>query len=80
MANLNYGKVGMTVQTNYRLYAKFPGQKTFKAVNWKSGQQVGNLIYASFFTEEERNEVQKSLDLPENSSVKFEWRKACGPQ
>jgi len=40
-----------------RLYAKQKGNKQFKPVDWKSGRQVTNLIYASIFTEEESPKV-----------------------
>lgn len=38
---------------NYRLYGKGPGMKQFKAMNWKEGYPVGNLIYATVFGEPE---------------------------
>lgn len=38
---------------NYRLYGKGPGMKQFKAMNWKEGRPVGNLIYATVFFEQE---------------------------
>jgi len=38
----------------YRLYIKLPTDKRFKPVDWNAGTQVGNLIYATLFTEAER--------------------------
>lgn len=34
---------------NYRLYGKGPGMKTFKALNWKEGAPVRNIIFATIF-------------------------------
>ena len=62
-------------EVQYRLYCKHPGQKTFSAVDWTTGLQVTRLIYASLFTKEEKVKVDKSLVLPKNKNIKFDWRK-----
>lgn len=58
----------------YRLYAKFPDQKRYAPMNWKTGKQVINLIYATFFYE---NEIEIVLNEARklNPEVKFEMRK-----
>ena len=38
---------------NYRHYGKGPSMKQYKAMNWKEGAPVGNLIYATIFFEQE---------------------------
>jgi hypothetical protein len=37
----------------YRIYSKFDGQNSFKAIDVNKGYQVNNLIYASLLTESE---------------------------
>lgn len=39
------------MQTYYRLYAKFEGQKQFKPLDMAKGTQVTNLIYATMIPE-----------------------------
>ena len=58
---------------NWRLYAKFKGQKQFKPVDWTTGKRVTNLIYASMFTQEEKETIEK-VDIPLNPDIKFEFR------
>jgi len=57
----------------YRIYAKFKGQKTFKALDLSKGNQVNNLIYATIIREEELEKVKKIIE--DNSDVEFEIRK-----
>lgn len=59
----------------YRLYAKFPGDGRYSPVDWARGVQVINLIHATLFPEEEKDKVQKDLDLPENAAIDFKWRR-----
>ncbi len=61
----------------YRLYAKLPGQKRFKPMDYYKGLQVTNLIYATLFTEEEAADLEAELDELEgyNPGWKFEIRK-----
>ena len=40
------------MQTYYRLYAKFEGQKRFKPLDLSTGEQVTNLIHATMIPEE----------------------------
>ena len=60
----------------YRLYSRMPGQKRFKAMDYNAGTQVGNLIYATFFTEAEAAKLEDELDALEeiNPGWKFEIR------
>jgi hypothetical protein len=39
------------MQTYYRLYAKFEGQKRFKPLDMATGTQVTNLIHATMIPE-----------------------------
>ena len=59
----------------YRLYAKWPGQKRFSPIDYSTGKQVVNLIHASMFTEEEKKVVEKDLKHPDNSTMLFKWQK-----
>ncbi len=59
----------------FRLYAKHPGQKRFRPINWNTGLQVGNLIYGSVFTEDEKQDIER-VDIPANPTVDFEFRPA----
>jgi len=61
----------------YRLYAKLPGQKRFKPMDYREGRQVTNLIYATLFTEVEADALEAELDELEeiNPGWKFEIRK-----
>jgi hypothetical protein len=58
----------------YYLYAKWPGQKIMRPVNWKRGERVVNLIHATRFTEEDRPKVEADLAHPDNAGIVYEWR------
>jgi len=59
----------------FRLYAKLPTDTRFKPVDWSSGTQVTNLIYATLFTREEKTTLEAgSLAHPDNASIRFEFR------
>lgn len=45
----------------YRLYAKFPDQKTYKALDLFEDTQVTNLIYATILKKDEGQRVQAEL-------------------
>ncbi len=60
----------------FHLYAKFPGDRTFKAMDYNAGRQVGNLIRATLLTAAQCEQVAKSFDL--NPGVKFEFRAVKG--
>jgi hypothetical protein len=62
------------MSTFYRLYAKFQGQKTFKALDINQGYQVSNLIYATLLNEHELPKVKNLIEL--NKETKFEIRRA----
>lgn len=53
----------MTPETTqyYRLYVKFPDQKTYKALDLFEGTQVTNLIYATILKKDEGQKVQAEL-------------------
>lgn len=52
--------------TNFRLYAKFNDQKTFKALDIQKGTQVNNLIFATIFSVNELDKVKELIKLNEN--------------
>jgi hypothetical protein len=58
----------------YRLYVKYPGEKRWQPVNWKNGHAVGNLIYATIFTEAEARAVLVEARKM-NPLYEFELRK-----
>jgi hypothetical protein len=58
----------------WRLYGKHGNEKQFKPIDWKNGVQVGNLIYASIFSDAEKEKIEK-IDIPANPEWRFEFRK-----
>ena len=62
----------------YRIYGKQKTEKRFKALDLKNGVFVNNLMYASFFYENELEQLKKVVqDLNEqNREFIFEIRKA----
>ena len=62
-----------TQEINYthRIYGKHKTDKQFKAMNMREGRQVGNLIYASMYTEEDAQKVLKDIQCEENSDWEF---------
>lgn len=56
----------------FRIYAKFEGQKQFKALDLSTGYQVNNLIRATILKKSELNELKDKLK--ENENVTFEFR------
>ena len=62
----------------YRIYGKQKNEKRFKALDLKNGVFVNNLMYASFFYENELEQLKKVVrDLNEqNEEFIFEIRKA----
>jgi hypothetical protein len=60
-----------------RIYGKFKGQRTFKAIDLKGGVQTQNLIFASLLTEEEAKRFMEH-EAPLNPGWQFEVREA-GP-
>ena len=62
----------------YRIYGKQKTEKRFKALDLKNGVFVNNLMYASFFYENELEQLKKVVqDLNEqNKEFIFEIRKA----
>ena len=62
----------------YRIYGKLKKEKRFKALDLKNGVFVNNLMYASFFYENELEQLKKVVqDLNEqNKEFTFEIRKA----
>lgn len=59
----------------YRIYAKAPGMKRFKALDVKRGVVVENLIHATFY--ETRGEALHVLNnlACDNLSIQFDLRK-----
>ena len=60
----------------WRLYGKHTSMKSYAPIDWKNGKPVGNLIYATMFTNEEMLNVKSQLvrTALENSAWKFEFR------
>lgn len=61
--NIYKGENIMNLDTTqyYRLYAKFPEQKTYKALDLIDGTQVDNLILASLLRKQEGLRIQAEL-------------------
>lgn len=57
------------MQTYYRLYAKFDGQKQFKPLDMSTGTQVTNLIYATMIPEFNLG-ILKQI-IKDNSEIQF---------
>ena len=58
------------------VYGKEKTAKKFKAMDMSLGQFVSNLIYATMFQEEQREELQKEIDYMNkyNPDMVFEIR------
>lgn len=63
--------------TIYRIYGKEKGTKIMRAFDFNKGVFVGNLIYASFFYEDEYEKLVKEVDYmnENNPDYIFEIRK-----
>jgi hypothetical protein len=57
----------------YRIYGKHKDQTRFGAMDLKEGYQVGNLIYASMLTAEEKDRFMEK-EAPRNPDWTFEPR------
>jgi len=62
--------------TIWFLYIKDDKTGRYHAYNWNSSRFVGNLIYATIFNETDRLKAEESLQLPENSHIQYQFRKA----
>ena len=61
----------------YRLYIKAKSETRFHPVDWAHGTLVRNLIYASLFTAEEKDElIKEDLAHPKNAHLVWEFRRA----
>ena len=62
----------------YRIYGKAKTEKRFKALDLKNGVFVNNLMYASFFYENELEQLKKVVQNlnEQNEEFIFEIRKA----
>ena len=58
----------------FLLYAKFHGQKKFKALDLATGVQVNNLIHATLIPSENLGKVEQII--AENMGVQFKIKKA----
>jgi len=63
------------VEYTHRIYGKYKYDKQFRPMNMREGKQVGNLIYASMFSESEAKKCLEEIQCPENSDWVFEMRK-----
>jgi hypothetical protein len=55
----------------YRIYAKFPDFKTFKALDISKGAPVENLIHATIINSEEIGKAQEYLKLVKQDQPKI---------
>lgn len=55
------------------LYGKYKGQKTFQLIDWSKGTQTKRRVYASRFTDADRERLEK-IDFPANPDWQFEFR------
>lgn len=62
----------------YRIYGKQKTEKRFKALDLKNGVFVNNLMYASFFYDNELEQLKKVVQNlnEQNKDFIFEIRKA----
>lgn len=59
------------METYYRLYAKFEGQKKFKPIDLSNGNQVTNLIHATMIPE---NKIEALLDAISENEPEIEFK------
>lgn len=57
----------------WRLYSRWGLQRKYKPVNWRTGEQVGNLIFATVFTDEEKARVDTELTQTRDINKGLEW-------
>ncbi len=55
----------------HRIYGKHKTDKQFKAMNMREGKQVGNLIYASMFTQSDAEKCLQEIQCSENADWQF---------
>lgn len=53
-------------KNNFRLYAKFPEQKQFQAIDISKGIQVKNLIFATIVPAENLEKLKQLVDANKN--------------
>jgi hypothetical protein len=80
LETLNWSEVNMrqrTIPSFWRLYTRWPADRHYKPTDWKNGKQVKNLIYATIFTEREKELVESELNnqAEKNFGLTWEWRK-----
>lgn len=57
------------------IYGKhLPTMKKFKAMNWKAGQCVGNLIYASIFPDSNKEALEKHLEVARKDNPDWQFK------
>lgn len=57
----------------YRLFVKWPTQKTYRPVNWQTGYQVRNLIHATLFSEADKEKAEGELNILKNDNAGMVW-------
>jgi hypothetical protein len=80
LEQLNWSEINMRQRpgpTFWRLYTRWPADAQYKPTDWGNGKQVKNLIYASIFTDSERELVDNDLNKNhgQNPGLSWEWRK-----
>ena len=68
-----------SIETKFRLYAKFPGQKTFKPLDLAEGIQTDKLIYATLLTFGEGVRAIQAIKET-NPEVELDLRPLTRPQ
>jgi len=59
----------------HRLYVKWPQDTRYSPVDWKSGAQVVNLIYATLFSNEEMEMVKADLGSRTDNEFQYKFKK-----
>lgn len=61
-----------------RIYIKTPDASRYRAMDYRRGVPVANLIYATLFEMEQRGQVESAVDYMrcENPNYRFEIREA----
>lgn len=63
----------MPPEWKWRLYVRTQGG-IYRPWNWQDNQAEVNLIHATMFTDEQREQAQGELDRQENAHIDYQWR------
>jgi hypothetical protein len=59
----------------FRLYVKWPGQTKFRPVDWSTGEQVNELMYATLFSKSEVGEVVATIERHQPGAFEYRFKK-----